>query len=464
MTRPSLRAGLAAWSGWLAERSGVDRLLIATPIGCRDGPFVPLIGPVMNTVALHIDVADAANYGALVRQVRDKTRAAVVHRDAPLERVLERLRPSRPARALANTGFLRQRTTLPETIALPTEQIPIDRPGAQTDAALELDSRGGLWSVALRYSADVFSEAAAAHALDDFITYLREVTTAPEAGRRKGAMVSLTPTQVRMWADQQRAPEAPLYNVASAVDIEGHVDPAILAGAFAEVVSATDALRFGIVLTAHGPELIETSRPLPPLEVADAGTMSDDEYRAWLDAAVRRPFDLRGPLYRSFLIRRGAASTWLLVQHHLITDGWSVRLLCDRVSEAYVRRLRLAEVEASAPEPLPVPQWTPLLRAAAAQNRRRTRGLVAKRIRPGGSSTAVRHVAAQADNGSHALPCAVRREDRLGRTPVPGGRGRWRWSARVCGERRRRRRTASSTHRRVSYSTRGRRPPAPLAG
>ena len=172
-----------------------------------------------------------------------------------------------------------------------------------------------------------------------------------------------------MWADQQRAPEAPLYNVASAVDIEGHVDPEILAGAFAEVVSATDALRFGIVLTAQGPKLTETSRPIPPLEVIDAGRMSDDEYRVWLDAAVRRPFDLCGPLYRSFLIRHGAVSTWLLVQHHLITDGWSVRLLCDRVSEVYVRGSRLAEVEESAAEPFPVPQWTPLLRAAAAENR-----------------------------------------------------------------------------------------------
>ena len=361
-------AGLAAWSGWLAERSGVDRLLVATPVSRRDGPFAALIGPVMNTVALHINVDAAENYASLVRQVRDKTRAAVAHRDAPLERVLERLRPPRPARSLTNIGFLRQRTLLPKTAALPAEQIPMDLPGAQTDAALELDSRGGRWGAVLRYSSDVFSRAAAARALDDFIAYFREVTAAPEAGRRTGAVVPLTPTQVRVWADQQRSPEAPLYNVASAVEIEGHVDPEILAGAFAEVVGATDALRLGVVLRAHGPALIETSQPLPPLEVVDAGRMSDDEYTTWLEVAVRRPFDLRGPLYRSFLIRGVAGSTWLLVQHHLITDGWSVRLLCDRVSEAYVRRSGLAEVDASSPaEPQPVSQWTPLLRAAAAQ-------------------------------------------------------------------------------------------------
>ena len=36
------------------------------------------------------------------------------------------------------------------------------------------------------------------HGLDDFVTYLREVTAAPEAGHRRTAVVSLTPTQVRM--------------------------------------------------------------------------------------------------------------------------------------------------------------------------------------------------------------------------------------------------------------------------
>ncbi|MFF3847788.1 amino acid adenylation domain-containing protein [Streptomyces sp. NPDC002328] len=82
---------------------------------------------------------------------------------------------------------------------------------------------------------------------------------------------------------------------------------------------------------------------------------ADVEQRA-LDLAreeARRPFDLAaGPLLRALLIRLGADDHVLvLVVHHIATDGWSMSLLWQELSEGYAALLR--DVPPRVPE-LPV--------------------------------------------------------------------------------------------------------------
>ena len=54
------------------------------------------------------------------------------------------------------------------------------------------------------------------------------------------------------------------------------------------------------------------------------------------------PFALdRGPLTRAVLVRLAPADHVLMLsQHHIITDGWSVRVLVDELSELYTAALR----------------------------------------------------------------------------------------------------------------------------
>ncbi|MBS1817219.1 MAG: amino acid adenylation domain-containing protein [Acidobacteria bacterium] len=332
-------AGLAAWAAWLSERCGEDRVLVATPISLRHDPvFAGVIGPVLNTAILHIDVAGAGSYAGLVRHVREKVGDAVRHRHASIERVLERIRSERATHLLAQVGFTRPRpSAIQADERFPIRRILQDLPGTQADASLELDSRGTRTQLALRYSTDVFTHAAAGRALDDFTKYLGSITASP--GRRMRRRAHLTPTQVRMWADQQRVPDAPLYNVASLLHIDGPVDPVRFTDAYRALVRTTDALRIGIALHPGGPRQSVLDACDVSVPLIDFSSMSSSEQDAWLHEAVHHPFDLGGPLVRTALLEHGPDRfTWVLVLHHLITDGWSVRLLCERLAALYERQ------------------------------------------------------------------------------------------------------------------------------
>ncbi|KGM30175.1 condensation domain-containing protein, partial [Inquilinus limosus] len=89
---------------------------------------------------------------------------------------------------------------------------------------------------------------------------------------------------------------------------------------------------------------------LPQVDVAveqavlpAAGTPgAEPTLSAWLQARVRRPFDLaRPPLLRVALARRGEAD-WvlLLVMHHIVVDAWSTAVLVRDLARAYGEALR----------------------------------------------------------------------------------------------------------------------------
>ncbi len=347
--------GLAAWAAWLADRTGEDSVVVATPIAGRTRPFLSaLIGPVVNTVGLHLQVAGEASYGDLVRQVRRKTLAAIAHQHAPVECVLERLGGPRSASAtLAPVAFTRRQPyPMPSGGPLRVSRILTDPPGAQTALALDFDGRGERWSLALQYSSDRFSAGAAREALDDFASFLHSIARSPIRPHARRRVRRLTAAQVRVWADQQRSPESPLYNVASTLDIHGELDLAAFAAAHDALVRTTDALRLTFPTRNGEPVQVLTDRPVR-LETADLSGEPEERQRAWLAERARVPLALDEPPVRSFLVRRAAGRfTWLLLQHHLITDGWSVRLLCRRLGDLYAVLSRGEAADLETP-----PQW-----------------------------------------------------------------------------------------------------------
>src|SRR5262249_27158664 len=63
---------------------------------------------------------------------------------------------------------------------------------------------------------------------------------------------------------------------------------------------------------------------------------------------ARRPFNLaHGPLLRVCLLRLGAESLLLTTMHHIVSDGWSLRILETEVSSLY------EAFQARRPSPLP---------------------------------------------------------------------------------------------------------------
>ncbi|MES1241581.1 MAG: non-ribosomal peptide synthase/polyketide synthase [Acidobacteriota bacterium] len=144
--------------------------------------------------------------------------------------------------------------------------------------------------------------------------------------------------QERLWIVDQLAPGSPLYNLPSAVRLEGRLDAAALASALREIVRRHEALRtrFG-----DGPVQVideNVSMVLPvidlealPAEVrrSAAGGLSGEE--------ARQPFDLRtGPLLRARLLRLAAEEHIVLVNlHHIVSDAWSAWVLVREMAALY---------------------------------------------------------------------------------------------------------------------------------
>jgi amino acid adenylation domain-containing protein/non-ribosomal peptide synthase protein (TIGR01720 family) len=149
---------------------------------------------------------------------------------------------------------------------------------------------------------------------------------------------TLTRTQYLIWLGQRLNPEAPLYNMIQTFRWRGRVDAAAFARAFAGVVRGSDALRTVVRESADGPEQVVLAEPPAALEQVDLSRAPDQEValQAWVSARQTRLLDLGRCLYDSALLKLADDDwVWYLCQHHLITDGWSFRVVYARQAALY---------------------------------------------------------------------------------------------------------------------------------
>ncbi|MFI6013678.1 amino acid adenylation domain-containing protein [Streptomyces sp. NPDC051243] len=155
--------------------------------------------------------------------------------------------------------------------------------------------------------------------------------------------------QQRLWLVEQLGTDLPVYNMYFAYDLEGPVDAAALRAAAEEVMHRHEVLRTALVETDDG--LVQSVSPRCPADFR-VHDVTDGGHDELLFEIVTTRFDLsRAPLIRFDLLRKGPQSwTFVLTQHHVISDGWSAGLLRKELSELYAARLenraaRLADVD-----------------------------------------------------------------------------------------------------------------------
>ncbi|HEX6863532.1 MAG TPA: amino acid adenylation domain-containing protein, partial [Thermoanaerobaculia bacterium] len=159
--------------------------------------------------------------------------------------------------------------------------------------------------------------------------------------------------QQRLWFLDQLQPGTPLYNIPLSVRLTGPLDPRALEASLGRIVARHESLR--TTFPPAGGQPVQRISPPGPwrLPQVDLQALPEDRRRPEsLRLAAeesRLPFDLtRGPLLRAALLRLGDGEhAILLTQHHIVSDGWSVRVLMRELAALYPA---LAE---GRPDPLP---------------------------------------------------------------------------------------------------------------
>ncbi|MFO1074499.1 MAG: amino acid adenylation domain-containing protein, partial [Geminicoccaceae bacterium] len=157
---------------------------------------------------------------------------------------------------------------------------------------------------------------------------------APIAPAGRDGPLPLSHQQRRLWLAETCAGGTGAYNIPTLLHLRGALDRAALAAALAALVARHEILRtvFG---EAEGRPFQRVLPPAPvPLPVREVGP---DGLSAAIEAEAAVAFDLeQGPLLRAVLLRLAPADhALLLLQHHLVSDGWSIDLLVRELAALY---------------------------------------------------------------------------------------------------------------------------------
>jgi amino acid adenylation domain-containing protein len=163
----------------------------------------------------------------------------------------------------------------------------------------------------------------------------------PISRQPRGAKVPLSYAQQRLWFLQRLEPQSPAYNLHWAVRLRGRLDLSALKQALSLLLARHDALRTSFPEQDGLPrQLIHSTAPAS-LPIIDLGDLDiEDRERAardWVSEERETAFDLpSGPPLRWRLLRlTDDEHILLLVLHHIISDGWSMNILIQELTQLY---------------------------------------------------------------------------------------------------------------------------------
>ena len=163
----------------------------------------------------------------------------------------------------------------------------------------------------------------------------------PLLRRAEHGPAPLSFSQQRLWFLDQLEPGNPAYNLRSLVRLSGALDRRALAAGLQEVARRQESLRTVFVREGAEPAQVVLPRMEIALPLIDLSGLPPERREAeWMERAGQeagRRFELaRGPLVRTLLGRLDADEhLLLLIQHHIVTDGWSMGVLLHELAAVY---------------------------------------------------------------------------------------------------------------------------------
>ncbi|WP_456017385.1 non-ribosomal peptide synthase/polyketide synthase, partial [Pseudomonas fluorescens] len=172
--------------------------------------------------------------------------------------------------------------------------------------------------------------------LGDFVRALgEEGVTAPALLKADRAQpLPLSYAQERQWFLWQLDPHSSAYHIPSALRLKGALDVAALQRSFDTLLARHESLRTHLRQDASG--AVQVIEDLGLIEIERCDT-DEAGLKTQVAEAVAQPFDLlRGPLLRVKLLRLAADDhVVVLVQHHIVSDGWSMQLMVEELVKLY---------------------------------------------------------------------------------------------------------------------------------
>lgn len=155
------------------------------------------------------------------------------------------------------------------------------------------------------------------------------------------ASYSLSPSQLRFWFAAQLQPQSTVNTIAVAVRLEGELDAGVFESCLQALVNRHEQLR-STFEDRHGePYQVVQSTMVVALRREALNDLPAIQRERALNDLIQREshhrFDVaKGPLLHAVLIHvEEEVAVLLLVCHHLIVDGWSMRLLCRELTVRY---------------------------------------------------------------------------------------------------------------------------------
>lgn len=151
----------------------------------------------------------------------------------------------------------------------------------------------------------------------------------------------LSSAQQRLWFLDQLTPKSPFYTVDIGYRINSPLNVDAMHRALNEMVKRHEVLRTIFAARDGQPlQIILASMylELPIIDLTDVPTLeAEEEIIRLATEESRQPFDLTcEPLLRVKLLRVAKEEyVFLLTMHHIITDGWSMRIFFQELTDLY---------------------------------------------------------------------------------------------------------------------------------
>ncbi|HEX4954549.1 MAG TPA: amino acid adenylation domain-containing protein [Thermoanaerobaculia bacterium] len=200
----------------------------------------------------------------------------------------------------------------------------------------------------LRRIFEATSAEALAAALDELAVEPAAPTLPPLVPVPRDRPLPLSYAQERLWFLYQLSGGGPAYTVPIAARLTGNLDLPLMRRALLAVIDRHEVLRTRFVeVDGTGFQVIEPSVPfeIPVVDLSGLATETAERLAAELRSDYgARPFDLgRAPMVRASALRLAPNCHDLsVVQHHLVTDVWSMGTVLGEITRCY-RSLVLGE-------------------------------------------------------------------------------------------------------------------------